>query len=68
MSAYNIQARVMERLVNFHSYCIIRIHCPKDNLSIQTEPVTTGADATVYVSIYCCIRSSYDRFGVYAEI
>ena len=56
-------------------------HCPKNilNLLLKTEPVSVGADATVYVwflgQIYVCkyqttrcIRSSRDRLGFCAKI
>ena len=57
------------------------MHCPKNNLNlcIKTEPVTVEADTTVYVwfssdhrnvnkRISCCICSSCDKLGFYAEI
>ena len=61
------------------------MHFSKNNLNmhIKTEPVTVGADATVYVWFLCkifvsncqtymycncCVRSRRDRRGSYSEI
>ena len=66
--------------------CFTPAHCPKNNLNlrIKTEPVSVGADSTVYVCLLCtytevylaqkpdiyrCISFNCDRLSVfYAEI
>ena len=46
---------------NWGQFVLLHTHCPKTNMipSIETDPVTAGADATVYCTSGLCMAAQY---------